>query len=252
MVGDCCHIFRLLQRLECPDTLDKVKLHLLECAVEMASEFLGQYLQDRIRRDDRFRGRLGVAVSCGTYASSFDISARSFDISAFGKINIPTMRPGQGYPHVSLSTGSTARIPQGACEKLCADLIALTPRERVVSFTGVLGSRATRDILITMPNIENLYLPGSVDFDMFLQPDPLSHTKFLPSLRRLCLHSFTVRNYNDWKPLIGYLAHQMSGDQAISLWVCGEYSPIPPEAMKEMKALVKEFNFGYPNVDEWY
>ena len=225
--------------------LDSVELHLLECLGEESSELLGPYLQDRIRRDGRFQGELGIEVSCGPYSSSFDISA-------VGKFDIPTMRLGHGYPSVSLASGSRSRLPRGVGERLCINLIALTPRERVVGFTGVLNTHAMRDLLITMPNIKNLYLPGPEDFDMFLQPDPLSSAKLLQSLRRLCLDSFTIRNGNGWRPLIAYLAHRMSGGHAVSIRLCGEYYPVPPEVVVEIKGFVKEFNLGYHGRDEWY
>jgi len=244
LTGACCHVFQLLQQLEYPDTLDSVELHLLECGGK-ASEFLGSYLLNRIRRDDRFQGRLGVQVSCGPYSSSYGISA-------VGKFNIPGMVPGHGYPSVSLSSGSRDKLPQGAGEKLCINLIALTPRKRVVGFIGVLDTHAMRDLLIIMPNIENLYLPGPMDFDMFLRPDPLSNKKLLPSLRRLCLDSFTIRNGNGWRPLIAYLSHRMSGGQAVSIRLCGEYYPVPPEVVEEIKGIVKEFNLGYHGGHEWY
>ena len=56
--GDCRHIPPLLDRLDCPDVLDNVDLELRECAGKEALEFLKPYLQDRIRRDDRFRSKL--------------------------------------------------------------------------------------------------------------------------------------------------------------------------------------------------
>ena len=67
-------------------------------------------------------------------------------------------------------------------ENLCFDLIALTPREYVVGFTGELRIHDLRGLLVTMPNIESLNLGGLVVSDTFLRPDPVPRTKFLPSL----------------------------------------------------------------------
>ena len=84
LVGDCCRIFRLLHRLEYPDTLERVSLELLDCAADRVLESLAPYLQERIRRDSRFQGRLGIRVSSRSNFISFKIDA----IHEFG---VPTM-----------------------------------------------------------------------------------------------------------------------------------------------------------------
>ena len=103
-----------------------------------------------------------------------------------------------------------------------------------------------------MPNIESLNLGGLVVSDTFLRPDSVPHTKCLPSLRHLCLGYSTLRNDNDWSPLTTYLTYQTSGDQAISLRICGNHPPIPSEVVREIEGLVEEFNLGYPGEDKIY
>ena len=230
--GDCYHVFRLLHQLEYPDTMDRVHLFLLDCTEEGVPEFIKPYLQDRIRCDDRFRGRLGIDVSCAT--RSF-----SFEVKLLDKFNTPNTLPGHGYPSVSLEVGFGVRLSQGAEERYCIDLIALTPRECVVGFTGGLRTDVMRTLLATMPNIEDLALEELVISDVFLRPDPVSRTKILPSLRRLRLTNFTLQDDDDWSPLITYLEHQTSGGQAISLSLYGDHPPIPPEVAWEMKGLAE-------------
>ena len=234
--GDCCQIFQLLGRLECPDTLDCVDLDLEECVGEEIPELLKSYLQDRIRRDDRFQDRLGIYIS-------FIFNLVVFGVGVVGEFNTTTMVPGYGCPSVSFRAIFRDRFPQGAEEKLCVDLIALTPRERVVRFTGGPTMRAVGDLLVAMPNIEDLSLKEPVVSDMFLRPDPLSHAKLLPSLRRLCLDCPTLQNDGDWSSLIAYLAHQTSDGQAISLRLHARNVTVPPEVVKEMEGLVDEFSF---------
>ena len=48
LVGVFSHVFQLLDRLEYPDAMDSVNLHLSECAGEAVSESLEQYIRDRI------------------------------------------------------------------------------------------------------------------------------------------------------------------------------------------------------------
>ena len=238
--GDCRRVFRLLDRLESPDTLDNVDLDLLDCATEGISEFLASYLQDRTRRDHRFQGRVLI------YFCS-EPRFISFNIDVVDEFNIPIMPPGLGRPSISFGAVFRDPLPQDARERKCVNLIASTPREHVVGLTGWLSTHTTRDLIVTMPNLEYLYLVGSVVSDMFLQPDPPSLRKFLPSLRILCLGCFTLQNDDDWGPLINYLAHQTSGGQAISLRLYAEPGPIPPEVVKRIEDLVEEFSLGFPS-----
>ena len=241
--GDCRCVFRLLDRLEYPDTLDHVGLELLESAPEGISKSLALYLQDRIRRDDRFQARLGIRVSSKP-------GLILFKIDTLGEFNVPaTPQMWNGHPSMSFRALFRETLPRKIEETLYNDLIALTPRERVVGFAGGLGTRTMRDLVATMPNIKDLSLADSVVSDVFLQPDPPSRAKLLPSLRRLFLGRFTLQNDHDWSPLINYLTHQRSGGQAISLRLSGDQPPVPPEVARVIEDLVEEFNIGYPGED---
>ena len=89
--GNYFHTFRLLDQLEYPDMLGRVDLALTECVGEGIFGFLGPYLQDRIRRDGQFQGRLGIYIS---FASKYV----SFEVSVVGEVDNPTMVPGYGHP----------------------------------------------------------------------------------------------------------------------------------------------------------
>ena len=171
----------------------------------------------------------------------------SFGVGTVGEFNPLTMLPETGHPFVSFTVPSEDLFPQGAEERLCANLIAVAGPERVVYFTGGLSADAMRDLLVAMPNIEYLNLTGFVIPDLLLRPDPFPHAKFLPSLRHLCLGYFNLLNGGDWGPLIIYLTHQTSGGQAISLRLCEVYPSVPPEVVKEIEGLVEKLNLGYPN-----
>ena len=238
--GGCRHVFRLLDQLEYPDTLDHVSLGLLECVAESISGSLAPYLQDRIRRDHRFQDRLEI------HASSIP-NCISFKFNVVGESDASTT-PSRWHrtPSVSFRALFSEAMPQRAGEVLCVSLITLIPQEHVVGFTGRLSTRAMTDLAVTMPNIEDLYLTGLVISDTFLRPDPPSRTKLLPSLRRLSLGYLTLQN-DDWTPLINYLTHQTSGGQVISLRLCGGRNLVPPDVAREIEKLVQEFNLGYPS-----
>ena len=236
--GNYCHTIRLLDRLEYPDILDHVGLKLIEDVEEGILEFLGPYLRDRIRCDDRFRNRLGIRTS-------FTPGTISFAVSAVGELNTPTMVPRYCHPCLSFELLFSNSPFPGAMEELCINLVALTPRERVVHFVaGELAMYDVRELPTTMPNIEHLSLKRPVITDEFLRPGPLSDQKLLLSLRHLSLDYPILPNHDDWRPLISYLTHQTSGGQAISLRLCvGRHRPpVPPEVVREIENLVEEFD----------
>jgi len=147
---------------------------------------------------------------------------------------------------MSFSAVFDGNLSQDAGEKLCTDLVAVTPRENVVKLTGGASVCAMGSLLIATPNIVDLYLIQSVVTDTFLRLGPFSHTKLLPSLRHLCLDYFALPNNDDWSPLKVYLIHwQTSSGQTISLRLCGKHAPIPPNVVEEIEGLVDELNLGY-------
>ena len=78
--------------------------------------------------------------------------------------------------------------------------------------------------------------------DRFLLPDPKgsnAHKKLLPSLRRLYLKDAKAVDDN-WYPLITYLTHQTSGNQAVSLESFGEGVHVCPEVIERIEGLVEE------------
>jgi len=119
-------------------------------------------------------------------------SSISFRVDAFGEFDAPGVLPGHGYPSAWFTAQFKDTFPQDADEKLCSNLISLAPRECAVGFVKALNTRAVRDLLVTMPNTEGLYLMGSVVSDMFLQTNPL------PSLRHLSLDHLTLPSDDDW------------------------------------------------------
>jgi len=241
LVGHYIGVLRLLDWLEHPDKMDSVYLNLSKCEGEVVSEFLGPYLQDRIRRDDRFQSKLGIKLLRG-------VSFISFRVGTLGQVNALPPLPGHGHPYVLLAVRFWDELLRDTMEGLCADLIAATPRERVVEYTGGPNLGVTMDLPVAMPNVENLYFVRSMITDTFLQPGQLSHTKLLPSLRHLYLDQPILRNGN-WRPLITYLAHQTSGGQVISLRLRGNRPLVPPKAVREIEGLVDEFDLCYTGVE---
>jgi len=233
-------VLRLLDWMEYPDKMDFVHLDLSQCIGKTISEFFAPYLRNRIRRDVRFRSRLGIQLSGTT-------DSLSFRVGTLGQVDALSMLPGHGCPSLSFAIKFSGELPKGGIERLCTNLLKVTPQERVVEFTWGPNWDVMKkvNLPVTVPNIENLYLLGPVISDTFLQPDRLFRTKLLPFLRHLYLSYPTLQNDDDWRPLIVYLTHQTSGGQAISLGIHGKAPPIPPEVVREIESLVDGFELCY-------
>ena len=226
-------IFQLLYRLDHPETMDEMTLVVSGCTFDDIMGTFGLYLRDHLRRDRKVQDGLGIFVN--SYAQCISIQA-----STISRVGGPIRR-------VVLATFTAMlreKLSPPASDKLCIDFVAYTPKEQVVYFGGDLSMEAVREIVPTMPEIEELHLTCVELSDRFLQPDqvrPLADTKLLPSLRHLHLEDILMESDDDWTPLLLYLAHQTSGGQVISLTLSGEPVHICKDVVDGIKNLVDEF-----------
>ena len=225
--GESRHIFGLLRQLTLPEMLDELHLIVFHPTVEDVSQALVPYMRDYFRRDPRFQDRLGVSSS---NHSSVSISV--------GVVRTRAAMPGLELPVVSLTLSTAPNM----LEQLLLDLITPIPRERVVSLNAFKPD-TQGELFSMMPNIETLCIFDVELSGGFLQPNadgPRANTKLLPSLRFLSLQDLTLRD-NNWVHLTTYLAHQTSGNQAISLEIGGNLPHLCLEVMEEVEDLVEEF-----------
>ena len=244
LVGKLRRLFRLLDRLSFPGTLDSMSLTVLDPAVEDVLQISGPYLRGYFRRDRWLQGRLGI---CSDYSIS---EWRSPPGDCFTRVNIlgelrggNTFRPS---PVATFRVVLAEAAPRGVLGNLCLDLNAFPPGERVgrLETTIPASTNKTEGLLITMPNVETLILSNVVLSKGFLQPDPdgpHANTKLLPSLRSLVLKHIISLSDNDWGHLTTYLTHQISGGQPISLKVGSFFPHMCPEVAKELESLAGEF-----------
>ena len=230
--GNFHHVFRLLHRLDHPETMDQsMDLVLSGCTVGDLLEIFGPYVRDYLQRDRRSRDQLGIFVS----SSSDSVSIQA---STIGVLKGPTQRD----TFAAFTAIFRETLPPPA-DKPCIDFVAYTPGEYVVYFGGDLSMDAVREIVPAMPNVQELHLTDALLSDGFLLPDPdgpHADTKLLPSLRRLHLED-TVLEDGDWTPLLSYLVHQTSGDQVISLILSGDSVHICKGVVRDVESLVENF-----------
>ena len=191
-VGNFRHVFPVLRQLELPERLDYMNLEFCGCTLEEVEGAIVLYIQGYLQHDLRFKDRLDICVHSTTTHVSLQAS--------YGLDRLPQ----QNTPYTIKATlrGGASKAARG---KLCADTLALLPRESIVRLKTSLPMDATEEIIAMMLNIETLYLVDIEVRDGFLMPNQHgqdTHKKLLPSLQRLCLEDVQAeREIGDlWSP----------------------------------------------------
>ena len=233
LTGTLHHVFPILHRLEFPERMDRGEITLHNYTPQGILEVMGPYIRDYLRRDPRFRDRLGMLLRSHAYcilvcASVVGVGNRD-----------PDRLLQDGPPYGKFEARLSRIISRDARKKLYIDILALLHQESIVDFDTDLS--VTEEVVVGMSNLEVLYLTRPVRSG-FLLPDPNgpnAHKKLLPSLRRLYLEDAEAVNYN-WDPLVTFLTHQTSGDQTVSLELFGQGVHVCSEVIEQIKGLVEE------------
>ena len=242
---DFPHVLTITQRLELPDKPDQVNLWFCSCTTEAVRQLVGPHIRDRVGGDPRFKSNLEI--------SAFSLGDRIFFEASVADVEDLCL----SQPPVRGRTGSKFAIslPQNTSQvegdKLCTDIFALLPQERIVYLQTNLSAGLMEELLIEAPNIEVLNLNYVTMFEWFLLPNPdgpNAYKKLLPSLRWLCLRGTIVED-DDWDPLVRYLTHQTSDDHSISLSVSGAGTHICSDVLEEIRSLVDVFLYS-PDPDK--
>ena len=235
LTGDPC-TFRLLHHLDLPEALDNVDFTLLgDCRAEDVRRIYGPYLQDYLCRDSRLQDTLCI------YLESTG-GGIAIDVSTFSEADTQAPYQRERLPFASFRARLDEAADPGAMDKLFIELITHLPTEHVRCLRGRMNIAILEETISVMSNIEELHLVSATISDGFLQlgSDSTSpNAKLLPSLRLLCLEH-PVADHDGWGPLLSYLTHQISGDQAISLKITGNYLPICPHVVESIRDLVRE------------
>jgi len=232
LTGTPRHVFPILHRLEFPERMDYGEITLYACTPQGVLEAIGPYIQDYLRRDPRFRDRLGIFIS--STSGCIFLHASVVGVGCYGSNRLPQ----HGLPYARFKAVLSQQISHHAGTRLCTDILALLSQESLVSLETNLS--IMKEIVVAMPNLEALYLDSPVVPDGLLLPNGLNtHEKLFPSLRRLYLEDAEAVN-DDWEPLVTYLAHQTSGNQAVSLDLFGEGVHVCPEVIERIEGLVEE------------
>jgi hypothetical protein len=235
LVGTFRSVFPILHRLEFPEGMDRGEFSIHNCTPQEVLEVVGPYIRDYLRRDGRFRDRLGIYVS--SLRSTILFHASVVGVGEHGPSLLPEHV--QDSPYGEFNVMLSRPIPHDIGGKLCTNVLTLLPQESIISFRTDLS---VTEGVVAMPNLEALYLFRPVVSDGFLLPDPNgpnADKKLLPSLQQLYLEAAKVED-NNWDPLVTYLVHQTSGDQVISrVEVFGQGVHVCLKVLERMVGLVK-------------
>ena len=232
--GDFEPLLRLLHQIDRPEQMDEIGFIFAGCGVADVSEILGSYLRDCIQRDSRFRDGLDIRVTSASPAIFVQAAMAS-------GVADPTLSPGYRPPFLTFGVSLAEDTSQNQFDKLCVDFVAHTPREHVVCLTVDLSPDPVKEIIPTMPNIQELTLRLQIPPEGFSQPapdGPFASMKLLPSLRYLHLDNGV--NDPDWSSLVSYLAYQTARGQVISLRITGLPRHICPYVVESIRSMVKE------------
>ena len=215
--GNVEQVFGLVSRLEYPEDMGKLSLSLSDCAATDASQTIGPYLRDHIRRRSRTSNGLGLSISCPG-------SIVIFHAGGVTELHPSTPQSERMVSFVQITIGFNQILPVER-EKVTLDLIAHTPREEIAYFRACQTLAAVEDLRVQMPNLKALDLYMVPLCTAFLEPDfrAGSHVQenFPPSLQHLFLERLVMNGY-DWIPLTAFLFRRASsGNQLDSLRVDG-------------------------------
>ena len=230
--GDFEPLLRVLHQIDHPEPMDEMRFLFTGCRAADVSGILGPYLRDCIQRDGRFRDGLGICVRSSYRFISVEVATAS-------GIAGPTLSPRCRSPFLVFEVSLVENTGWGPSDKPWVDFVTHTPREHVICLEVSMGPDAVKEIIPTMPNIQELTLINKESYNGSLRPahGPFAIMKLLPSPRYLRLYDFDVPY---WASLVSYLVHQTSGGQVISLRIAGEPVHICPHLVESIRNAVEE------------
>ena len=227
--GDSPLIFRLIDQLDHPATLDKLALTLHGCTTAGISQTIGPYLREYLRCRRGPRGGLGIFISCVErvviHVCDADGTAPTFGL--VDKVVVLDVKLDQ--------PPSRDLLAQAAL-----GLITHVPEEKTVFFEAHGEPVDLGDICTRFPNLKTLnlarpHLPA-------LSPRlSLGGNEIIPySLQNLSLQYPRV-DYCDWNPLKAFLTHCASSGKRLDKLKISYAPHMCLELMEGIRGLVREF-----------
>ena len=226
-------LFGLLDRLDHPRNMDRLRLTPDRCPFEDISRTIGPYLQDYLRGRGMSQTGLGLSLQCspsGTIRLFVgDMGAIDFLVPTGPRVNT----------FMTINVYLIRRPPRDLLGGAIADLIARTSREEVVYFQacGDIVAMNMKDIYTLLPNLRGLHLRKTSLPPAFLRLNLGGGMEIFPSLQFVFL-DWVILDGADWSPLATFLDHRAtSGNQLHTLVIASE----TPRAWKELERAVRVY-----------
>ena len=237
--GDLRRVVGLLQRLDHPGNMNRLRLTLYDCDVTDVSQIIGPYLRDYLQRRDRSPNGLNLFVSFGPH-----ISIRRdhvvLHVGDAGGIDFsdPTRTRVDNFVSITVVLNVVRR--GDILARAALDLVAHTPREEVSYFQTYNSPDAMEGTYAEFPNLRALssgltHLPKT-----FQNQGPVGDGKVFPSLEHVRLERVVLGGGDSWNPLINFLFARVSSGNRLDTLVITDSPPIRPEVVEGIKGLVRK------------
>ena len=240
LISGFARAFWLLDRLECPDKIDSLRLFLDGCSASFLPHNLGPYLGNLVRRRGRFPGGgLGLSASCSsaTFHIQMGDARKGDDSTEVGWF-------------VDVSAAMNPLVEDGEEDRLCLDLIAHIPLEQIIYLQTALPILYSEELCVKMRDLAYLHLPDVDLSTWFAEPDPCgpyTREELLPSLDHILITSPIV--YDDWSPLTAFLSFRAAVGNQISLLRLCDHPRMDGNVAESIKRVVEVFEFEFEDSD---
>jgi hypothetical protein len=234
--------FGLLNRLELPDKMDDLKLTLSGCSPPDLPQTLGPYLRNRVRR----RSPDGLKLSIDPGRDFFSIligDACEGDLTKEGWFVMV-----EGTMNVALG--------EEEADKLCLDIVAHLPQEKVVDLITVLPILRSEGLCAQMCNLTRLHLECVDLSTWFVEPntrEPHVSKDVLRGLRSILITDPTLTG-SDWSPLTDFLTRRAAIGNRISFLHLDCYPRMSEDVFESIRQAVDVFEEweSYEDSDDGY
>ena len=234
LTSDFGHASGLLNQLELPDRMERLRLDLRQCSALDLSQILGPYIGDCVRRRGRFPGGgLGLSTSHTSHTFLLHIAdAPSHDdfsmVAWFMMVDI-------------VMSGA---LKKEEAEQTGLDLITHIPREQVIGLRTALPILRSKELCVEMRDLTYLHL---IEVDLstwFAESDihgPHAFEGLLPSLDRILIIWSTLSGDDGWSPFTNFLSRRAEARNRISSLRLCRCPLIDDDVVETIKCAVKTF-----------
>jgi hypothetical protein len=225
-------VIGLLRRLDHAENMD-LALDLRDAVVGDISQVLRPYLRDYLQQRSKSHNGLGLYVSWGDHEINFHADGG-------GRLNRSTLEPERMTPFMTIEVYLDQPPPKNLLEKAMLDLIADTPREKIVYLRTYRNPVAMEDVYPKLPNLKTVHF-DTIPLSAALpkpKPNPDGDEDTLPSLKRIFFDRLIG---GDWSPLTTFLHQRMSSGNPLRVLTISRSSYMCPEVAEDVRSVVREF-----------